>query len=352
VLEQPQHPYARASLPQIETALRAFQSLCAGAGYPLPGTLERNWLLPSAAGAFRPTCLAPETMIAGDLRSDAPMLLVGFEGYHDFYPHFAAANLSAQGIPTEALMLDLPSLRSRRRVDTMVLARLFDKPEFRAEVAEALKPQLGEAARVGFPAVLGVQDALRAARELASALGRRVFEMPGLPPSVPGMRLQRVFVRAIRQAGGRIHDGIEVIEAAENGAPRSAIRAVLSKSAARLTPHAARYFVLATGGILGGGMSALQRGDVQENIFRLPVKAPRRGEWLQRAFTHPDGHAIFGAGVRVDKNFRTDYPNMWAVGGLLGGADFVRQQALEGVALVSAFRAVEEILTGCEPALS
>ncbi|MBU1661944.1 MAG: anaerobic glycerol-3-phosphate dehydrogenase subunit A, partial [Chloroflexi bacterium] len=228
VLEQPMHPYARTSLQQIDAALRDFQALCAEAGYPLPGTLERNWLLPSAAGAFRPTCLAPETMIAGDLHSDAPMLLVGFEGYHDFYPHFAAANLSAQGIPAEAVMLDLPSLRARRRVDTMALARLFDNPEFRAEVAEALTPRLGNAARVGFPAVLGLHDSLRAARELESSLGRRVFELPGLPPSIPGMRLHDLLVQAIREAGGQVYEGIEVV-GVERGAGSGRRSAVIGQ---------------------------------------------------------------------------------------------------------------------------
>ena len=63
-------------------------------------------------------------------------------------------------------------------------------------------------------------------------------------------------------------------------------------------------------------------------------------DWFSRAFLHPDGHAIFQSGVRVDENFRTQFGNLYAIGGVLAG-DFVRERSLEGVALVSAYQAGE-----------
>jgi glycerol-3-phosphate dehydrogenase subunit B len=72
IADQPEHPYALVGVSGVEAALNAFQALCAAAGYPLHGSLDKNWLLPSAVGTFRPTCLAPETMIAGDLRRERP----------------------------------------------------------------------------------------------------------------------------------------------------------------------------------------------------------------------------------------------------------------------------------------
>jgi len=118
-MEQPNHPYAQVNLKQIESALKDFQTLCTEAGYPLHGSLERNWLLPTAAGTFRPTCLAPETFIAGDLSDSTPMLLIGITGFNDFYPHFVAANLRTQGIPAEAIVIQLPGLQNRKRIDAI-----------------------------------------------------------------------------------------------------------------------------------------------------------------------------------------------------------------------------------------
>ena len=347
IVAHPQHPYALAGIETLAAALEELQALCQQAGYPLHGRLEKNWLLPTAIGAARPTCLAPETMIAGDLRTNAPMLLVGFDGHHDFYPHFAAENLQAQGFTARAIMLPIPAALNRQRIDTMVLARAFDDTEFRQQIIESIKPHLGNAQRIGFAAVLGLQDALRVARELESGLGRRIFEMPGLPPSVPGMRLQRILVQAIRQAGGSVHDGIEVVGMTDEGQQAtgdSVLKTVISKSSSRLISHAADHFILATGGILGGGIQTDHTGYAQETIFNLSVDAStQRNEWLQRAFAHPDGHAIFNAGVHTGSNFRTERPNLFAIGGLLGG-DFVRQLAVEGVALASANKSVAKIL--------
>ena len=107
--EQPEHPYAISGIKAIEDALAAFQENCAAAGYPYTGSLEKNWLLPSAVGSIRPTCLAPDTMLAGDLRSPAPMLIVGFTGYLDFYPQLVASNLTAQGVTAQGVHITLPS---------------------------------------------------------------------------------------------------------------------------------------------------------------------------------------------------------------------------------------------------
>ena len=132
----PQHPYSLIGLDVLSEAIRAFQSLCEEAGYPLRGSLESNRLLPTAIGTLRPTCLAPETMISGDFHRRSPMLIVGFNQYLDFYPSLIADNLNAQHLYASDIMLDLPCLRDRRFVSSMTLARLFDTPEFRQEVVK------------------------------------------------------------------------------------------------------------------------------------------------------------------------------------------------------------------------
>ncbi len=333
-MEQPQHPYTHVSLQQIDTALKAFQKLCAEAGYPLQGSLENNWLLPTAAGAMRPTCLAPETFIAGNLSDPSAMLLVGIEGFHDFYPHLAAANLQSQGISTEATVIQLPGLQTRQRIDAMVLAGHFDDLETAVELAEAIQPHLGNAERIGLPAVLGMRDAPGFVRALEALLGRRVFEIPGLPPSVPGMRLHRILVEAIQKSGGQVFQGMEVVGVKRGG---ESVEGVYTEAAARSILHVAQNYILATGGILGGGISTDHNGGVYDPIFDLPIQAPAEMDgWLRREFLHPDGHPIFGAGVITGEKPQTNYENLFAIGGALGG-DFVRERSLEGVALVTGF---------------
>ena len=342
--EQPHHPYARAGVEALDGVLRALQALCLEAGYSLHGSLERNWLLPSAVGAVRPTCLAPETMIAGDLRRRDPMLLVGFQPFMDFYPALAADNLSAQGLLARDVTLDLPRPEQRRLVNATNLARLFETPDFRAEVADALKPQLGDAARVGFPAVLGAQDAPAVQRDLQERLEREVFEIPVLPPSVPGMRLHHILVAAIERAGGHVLEGMEAV-AVEAGDGR--VTGVWTEAAARRKAHRAAQFVLATGGILGDGIVADQYGALREVVFGLPLAAvPGREDWFAPEFFAPAGHPIYRAGVEVDERLQpvdagghVVYQNLRAAGSTLAHCDTVRERSFEGVALATGFAA-------------
>ncbi|MEP7359879.1 MAG: FAD-dependent oxidoreductase, partial [Anaerolineales bacterium] len=83
------HPLLLAGLPALRSAVEALQSLCAAAGYPLAGALERNHFLPTALGAFRPTCLAPESFAAGELRQGSEIALADLRSFRDFYPSFA-----------------------------------------------------------------------------------------------------------------------------------------------------------------------------------------------------------------------------------------------------------------------
>lgn len=341
---EPDHPYALVGLTALDQALQALQALSAAAGYPLHGVINRNWRLPSAAGGVRPTCLAPETMIAGDLQRREPMLLVGFDPFLDFYAAFAADNLNAQGYLARDVTLDLPRPEQRRLVNGTNLARLFETEAFRAEVAEALKPRLADAARVGFPAVLGLRGdrAVMVQMDLQARLGREVFEIPVLPPSVPGMRLHHILVAAIEQAGGRVFEGMEAVRVDAEG---DRLTAVWTQAAARRVAHHAERYVLATGGILGGGIVADASGEVREVVCGLPVAAvPEREDWFAPEFLAPGGHPIYRAGLAVDEQLRpldagrkVVYANLRAAGSTLARCDSVRERSFEGVALVTGF---------------
>jgi len=57
---------------------------------------------------------------------------------------------------------------------------LFEQADVRAAVAADLRSRLGAAARVGFPAVLGLEHHVEAWRDLQDLLGMPVFEIPTL----------------------------------------------------------------------------------------------------------------------------------------------------------------------------
>ena len=121
------------------------------------------------------------------------------------------------------------------------------------------------------------------------------------------------------------------------------VRWVETDTSARPLKHAARGFVLATGGVLGGGFSSDHAGRFWETVFNLPLNVPQdRGQWFRPLFMAPEGQPVFCGGVTVNGEFQpldgrggVVYRNLWAAGGLLAGADPLQEHSLEGIALAS-----------------
>ncbi len=342
------HPYALTGGETVKAALAALQALCATAGYPLHGELDQNWLLPSGVGTARPTCLAPETMTAGDLKLDEPMLIVGFKQLLDFFPALIADNLRGLGVAATHITLDLPALRQRHSTAPAMLALLMEEEAFQAELAGSLSGHFGDAARIGLPAILGQKPDLRVKEALEARLQRPVFEIPALTPSVAGMRLQQILVDAIRELGGRVTPGIEAVDSAKSS---GSVTAVYTKTSTRNVPHRADQFMLATGGILGGGINTDYRGNIHELVFDLPVTAPEdHRAWFHLDFLDRRGHPIYRSGISVNETFQpvndasqAVYDNLFCMGTTLAHAEVVRERSFEGVAVTTGFAAAQHL---------
>jgi glycerol-3-phosphate dehydrogenase subunit B len=339
----PNHPYALVGQEVLKKAIFSFMSLCEESGYPFYGSIDTNLLLPTALGSVRPTCLAPMSMIAGDMSKPSPTLIVGFSQFLDFFPGLVADNLNAQGIYARDISLDLKILRTRKFLSGMVLARLFDEPEFRQEVIDSLKPKLGSIDRIGFPAVLGLVHTIEVLQHLETSLGVKVFEIPGLPPSVPGIRLHNMLVSEIERHHGSIYNGMSVSNVSSDN---PIITTIWSDSATRQIPHTARNYVLATGGILGGGITTDENGYAQEMVFDLPIKVPQiQSHWFLDQFLSHASHPVHTIGLRVDDELQPiddkdqiSYLNLYAAGNVIGNCDPIRERSLEGIALATGFK--------------
>lgn len=342
--ENPSHPYAISGMEFIEQAILSIKDLFTEANYPLHGSLSKNWMLPTALGTLRPTCLAPETMINGDFSAhnlNHCYLLVGFSKFVDFYPELAADNLRALGYNTKAVTLDVPSLRSRHLVTGRVLAESFDRYELISEICELLRPHLSGVDVIGFPAVLGIRHPLQVKSKFEQELGCPIFEIPSLPPSIPGIRMQQIFLKAIEKNGGRVTEGMQVTGAQFKDRK---ISQVFSEAAARYKSHSAKCFVLASGGFLGGGFISDSHGYAQDTAMSLELHLPvDHLDWFDKEFLSSSGHPVFKTGFPVNSKFqpvKNDdllFDNLYLTATSLPGYDPLQERSLEGVALVSGF---------------
>lgn len=342
------HPYARLAPEFLRAATTLFLSAMAGARYVFAGSIDENMLLPTAVGAVRPAALVPQTMLAGDVREKAPLVIVGFNNFKDFYPELIAANLQSQKNLARAILLTAPTLENEADVAPMILARAFERAEFRRKLAAQLKPQLKAGERVGFPAVLGVDKALEVLNDLQTQLGARVFEIPSLPPSIPGLRICNALEKLLRQSGARVQIGHPVVEVRVSG---KQVEAVAVKSAARLVWYRARHFVLATGGIAAHGLEVDSTGAVCEPLFNLPVaNVPASGQQRFNPACFAE-HPFSKIGLNTDSEMRPldangqrVLENLHVCGALLAGAEPWREKSGEGISLASAYQAAVSIL--------
>jgi glycerol-3-phosphate dehydrogenase subunit B len=343
---QPQHPYSLLGVGQVQAALDSFAALTADLGLPYAGaqTPGDNLLLPTAVGAARPTFLAPPSQLAGDLRRREPMLIVGFSGLRDFYPHLVAENLSKAGQRARAALLPFELLTERKDSNTVQQAQGMDDSARRGKLAAALKRLVQPGERVGLPPILGLDAHMTAWADVQQQIGAPVFEIPTLPPSVPGMRLYVALRDRLRQLGVRVEIGLEARGAVTRDAH---IEWIETATSSRPLKHPARQFVLATGGIMGGGFDSNHSGRVWEVVFDLPLTTPQqRSKWFRPAFINPDGHPVYTGGVLTDARMQPRdgagqlvYDNLWVVGDLLANDNPILQRSIEGAAVATGYAA-------------
>lgn len=346
---RPEHPYARLGVPAVRRALTWLLELGApgtrhGSGYV--GTGEVNHLISTAVGVPKPTALVPSTMAAGDLRTGAPVLVAGLRGLKDFHAALIADNLRALGLEARAVVVDAPA-GAGGDTGTLTVARAFDVPERRQAFASAVRAEVRAGERIALPAVLGLADPAAVWEEIQAVCGAPVFEVPTLPPSVPGIRLSGLLRTRLRTAGGRLILGTAVVGAERDG---SGLRVRLAVSGGE-RQIGTDHLVLATGGVLSGGIELRDDGSARETALGLPVSgSPGPG---RRAFSSGffDEHPFSRAGIVVDDALRPVGPDgeplaagVRIAGALLGGAEPWKEKSGDGLALASGHRAAELIL--------
>ena len=335
----PDHPYALAQA-DLADGLAAVRAAAAASGLVLQGEVSANVLIATASGTLRPTCLVPPSMNAD--WEGARVLVVGLDGYRDFQAELVAAVLPAAAsqhgleLVTRALTVDLPGLH-RRHLGGLDLARQFQEPGFRRALAAAIQPALSDATVVALPAVVGLEGHADAASELGQLLGTRVVELPTLPPSVPGMRLELALTAALRETGGRLQVG--------NAAHITASHVELDAAGHPLRIPAPRV-VLASGGFASGGLEIARDGSVHEKVADLPVSVPTGGPLFGRSFFEPGGHPAGLAGVVVDARMQVVdaagtalRPGLFCAGGVLAGALRTVEKSADGICCATGWRA-------------
>ena len=319
---------------------------------PTPAALEENLLLPTAVGVPRPSASCRRRWPRGDLRDRRA-------GPRGRLPR-------AQGLPPGAARRHAHprGRRARARVELELVARgraptstpsasraRFDDPAFRGQVvAQLARARLGaeRAGRVPRRA-RHRRSARRLDRAGAARSGGRVFEVPTLPPSVPGMRVFALLREALRRAGGRMRLN-NVVVGAERAGARVDARCACASGCARSATRA-DWIVLATGGFASGGLELDSHWSARDVALGLPSPACRRPGEERFTPGYFDEQPMSRAGVAVDDELRpldaaarARTRTCSSPGATLAGAEPWKEKSGDGISLATGHRAAELVL--------
>lgn len=341
--EHPDHPYGKVGMEKIEEALSSFLSF-----FPPPYTFHSrngaNSLVPTGAGTLRPTYLIPSTMMKGIGLREKKGLIVGFKGYKDFYAHRFSDLFRCR-----AMTVDLEEAHGAEMSAT-TLARWMEEPSFRQRLTEGIKKEWRGEPLLGFPALLGLRDPMVVRRDLEKRTGASVFEIPVLPPSMPGMRIFNTFREKLIQMGVTFLLGQSVSRPLLRG---DRCEGVEVTHAPRVDTYTGERILMATGRFIGGGLRA-DSSKIEEPLLGLPVaQPPSRKGWFEEAFLASSGHPVHRAGVVVDSMFRPldergtpIFENVWVAGTLLAHHDFLYEKSKEGIEIATGYAAALKALVG------
>ena len=345
IKDNPAHAYGKTGHEKIIQSFEFVREFLKDAGLSYYLSREKNLPVLTAMGTVKPSFMVPETMRKGTrlLGQEKRLLIMDIRGLQGFSARQVAAGLDPDFSQVIPLTLEIPGIT--KTIPPVVLAALFEDPKVQEAVVKQLLPYSNQADIAGMPAICGVYNSLEIQQNLEAMTGLDLFEIPGIPPSIPGLRLKNAFEKALAGRGVRFLSNTQIKAPVFNG-KRFALTGMTDSGELSVS---ARGVILASGRFFGNGLHA-RRERIVETIFHLNVVQPvSRSLWHGVDFWTRQGHAINQAGVETDERFRPlderqrpVYQNLYAVGSILAHNDWARLKSGSGVSMVSALAAVDD----------
>lgn len=372
-----EHPYSKIGkrrLSEYVASVPGFFSECGVALHPVPSTGSgirpdtasvsavtepvevveatgtiRNGYRITALGTLKPAWLAMDdvTLLASkDEKIGEKALIVNFSGFLDFNTRFIAEGLEKRGTACriESVKLDEVEHLSKNPAEmrSVNIARVMNHENSWKQFARKVQELLDGEDVVILPEVFGFENPV-IMQWLKEMVPTKIVFIGTTPPSVPGIRTQRLLKKAFEAAGGTFLMGDEALDAVFDAERVASIRTA-NLGELRIE---ADTFVLASGNLFGKGLVASPDA-VKEPVFGLDVDYPaERKDWYDEKFFARQNYTGFGVKTNGDFQPLRDgkvVPNLYVVGSEVGGCNPLAEGSGAGVAIMTAFSAADRIL--------
>jgi glycerol-3-phosphate dehydrogenase subunit B len=337
--------------------MAAFDEILAfleGVGLTYHRQRDRNSDVLTALGTIKQTYCVPHTMWNGvrALEEKPAGLIIDIRGLKGFSANQIVDSLQNGWADLRSARISFPGSEHLSEVYAEHMANALLLPHNREKLAEVLRPLVQKSKIVGLPAVLGLYRTHEVLSHLEELIGVPIFEIPTIPPSVPGLRLKEAFERGLRLKGVHYFSLKRALQVRQPAGGHFETHIGLND-----VEHIihSRGILLASGRFIGGGLQA-DRKRIRETIFGLPVHQPdSRKDWHRRNFLDSRGHLINQAGLEIDGAFRPlddsgapAFETLFAAGSILAHNDWKRMKCGAGLAIATAFGAINSFIPLCK----
>lgn len=344
------HPYSKVAKNDLMDSLSQIIGFLKQEGLDYSGSTDQNLQVLTSMGTLKKSCFVPSTMQAcvDAYVSKKPSLIIDIKGLRGFSSRQIVETIKEKWPTLTSARIEFPGFEGYSEVSAEHMAWALENEKNLMALIETIKPHLNGAAYVGLPAILGILKTGKILKIMVEKLGVPVFEIPSMPPSIPGLRLKEAFERGLQRLGVlRFHRQlIETIERAKDGVFHTGWDKDTGSVRIR-----SKGVILATGRFLGKGL-IFNNGEVKESLFNLPVAHLEQKQNPYRIrFFNPQGHEINRVGIETDcgfrplnKNLKPVFNNLFSIGIINAHQDWAREKSGSGIAVSSAYQAVQTFI--------
>ncbi len=334
VRDIPHHPYARLKKEDIKAAFDEILAFLEETGLTYHRNIDRNTGVLTSLGTVKTTYAVPHTMWKGvrALKEKSDCLIVDIRGLKGFSGRQIVAAFENEWSHLRSARISFPDSDHLNEMYTEHMANALLLPYNREKLAGVVQPLVKESSIVGLPAILGLYQTHEVISHLEELVGIPIFEIPTIPPSVPGLRLKEAFERGLRLKGVQYFSLTRALQVRQTAAGhfetqigRDVVEHIVDS----------RGVILASGRFIGGGLHA-DRTHIRETIL------------------DSRGHLINQAGLAIDDAFRPladsggpAFESLFAAGSILAHNDWKRVKCGAGLAIATAFGAVNAFVRLC-----
>ena len=358
IKENSGHPYARVGIPGIRSSIDFIKDRLGVEGITMNHNSEFNHFHITTLGTLKPTYLSQESVFSARVtdivNSHEKIAVLNFKGFRDYYPEQTAVYLKKNSLfkDTEIILgnISLPyymntekNLHEFRSID---IARIFETERYLPRIAEEIKKASGGASAVSLPAFIGINNYKKIRSKLEEMTGKFIYEIPTLPPSILGLRLDHALKNSFIKLGGEYIAGERVVSGSISN---NKVEFLTTRNSGNI-PVQAKFYALTTGSFFSGGLTA-GFDSITEPLFGLKVQSDKnKSKWYSETFFDKKSHPFLGYGVETDNRFNPlsdngkTIKNLFCAGSVLSGYNPVSEGSGGGVAVSTGFKCAERII--------